>query len=313
MKTLLIIALSCSLLLEARARPRDITPVHLVADIPYKQTADGDLKLDLYYPEKKLRESYPVVIYTHGGGWVTGDKAKAGVARIGTCVHALTERGIAVAAVQYRLYRQGGNITIRDCVTDSKDALRYLVKHAAKLHLDPSRVGSFGDSAGGQIAQMLLLSSPQSLPGEPSLADADYTMRGGVSWYGPCDFEDPQLFNPDGRPNFRDRFGARILPPDHDPKDKLELYREVSPVNYLASDSPPLLMLQGNMDTTIPVHHARHMQARAKELGAPVEIVIVKNAGHNWRTGGDGRGELEPSQDEIIKRSAEFLARHLTK
>ena len=313
MKTLLLITLSCSFLLQASARPGRIAPIHRKADITYKQTEDGDLKLDLYYPEQELQGPYPMVIYTHGGGWATGSKSAAGPAnaKMGQCVRQLTEQGIAVAAVQYRLYQKGGYITIRDCVTDSKDALRYLVEHATDLHLDPQRVGTFGDSAGGQIAQMLLLSTPESLPGDPLLVDADYSMRAGVSWYGPCDFENSELFNHDGRPNFSDRFGARLLSPDHDPDDRQELYREMSPVNYLSQHSAPLLMIQGDMDTTIPVHHARHMQARAKQLDAAVEIMIVKNAGHNWRKGGDGTQEIEPSAEEIIARSVDFLVRHL--
>ena len=69
----------------------------------------------------------------------------------------------------------------------------------------------FGDSAGGHIAQMLLLSSPESLPGDPARAEVPYRMVAGVSWYGPCDFEKTDLFNHDDRPDFRDRFGPRIL------------------------------------------------------------------------------------------------------
>ena len=143
-----------------------------------------------------------------------------------------------------------------------------------------------GDSAGGHIAQMLLLSSPESLPGDPTLAEVTYRMVAGVSWYGPCDFEKTDLFNHDDRPDFRDRFGPRILGSDSGPQDKLTRYREMSPINYLTPTSPPLLMIQGDKDTTIPVKHAYYMQERAKAVQAPVEILIVKNSGHNWRSVG---------------------------
>ena len=42
-------------------------------------------------------------------------------------------------------------------------------------------------------------------------------------------------------------------------------------------------MIQGDKDTEIPVHHAYYIKERAEELGAPVDILIVKNAGHNFR------------------------------
>ena len=126
----------------------------------------------------------------------------------------------------------------------------------------------------------------------------------GVSWYGPCDFEQTDLFNHDDRPNFRDRFGPRIAPRGTKGAKKLELYREMSPVNYLTKDSPPLLMIQGDKDTTIPVKHAYRMQKQAEKIGAAVETVIVKNAGHNWR-GVDAA--INPSRKSIIDRTVKFF------
>lgn len=181
---------------------------------------------------------------------MTGDKTLEGFLLRG--VKKLNAQGFCVASVDYRLCKKTGETKIRDCVTDSKDALRFLAKNAKQFSLDADRVFTFGDSAGGHLAQMVLLSPPESFPGDSALADAKYHLVAGVSWYGPCDFEKTELFNPGDRANFRDRFGRRILQNDADPQTKVAAYREVSPVNYLKPDSPPLLMVQGDMDTTIP-------------------------------------------------------------
>ena len=116
------------------------------------------------------------------------------------------------------------------------------------------------------------------------------------------------LFNHDDRPDFRDRFSARILKPDTAPEGKLKLYREMSPVNYLTKDSPPLLMIQGDKDTTIPVKHAYYMQESAKAIEAPVEVLIVKNAGHNWRS---VDADIIPSRQVIVERTVQFFVDHL--
>ncbi|MBT3194097.1 MAG: alpha/beta hydrolase [Verrucomicrobia bacterium] len=283
-------------------------PINLKPDIVYKMTPQGELCLDLYYPETELSGNYPVVIYTHGGGWAAGSKKGAGGrAPIGRVVRSLTEEGFCVAAVGYRLCKADSGITIRDCVTDAKDAIRYLSKNSEELFVDADRVFTFGDSAGGQMAQMLLLASPECFPGAEELAGNGYTMVAGVSWYGPCDFEKIELFSHEGNPRVRDRFGGRIVGQNTAPADKLRLYREVSPVNYLTKDSPPLLMIQADKDTTIPVHHAHYMKERAEAIGAPVDIMIVKNAGHNWRKA-DGVTPVEPSHNEIIERTVDFLA-----
>lgn len=294
--------LSCATLL---AEPSAAESPAVKRDVCYKSTPEGDLHLDLYYPPGEPRGKLPLVVYTHGGGWVTGSKRSAQLGAMGKAVNGLLARGFCVASVDYRLYVEGGSVSIRDCVTDCKDAARYLAKHAEALHVDAERMFAFGDSAGGQLAQMLLLSPANDFPGAPELAGTPFTMRAGVSWYGPCDFEKTELFQYDDTPLTSNRFEARIAKRGADPEDKLRRFREVGPVNYLRAESRPLLMIQGDQDTTIPVHHARHMKERADLIGAPVEVLIVKNAGHNWRR---VDADIEPSVDGIVEKTVAFLA-----
>ena len=154
---------------------------------------------------------------------------------------------------------------------------------------------------------MLLLSSSDSLLGDKDLAKYSYNMVAGVSWYGPCDFEDMSLFNHDDRPNFKDRFRQRIFLKNTKKEDVLALYREMSPINYLTKDSAPLLMLQGDSDHTIPVKHAYYMEEINKKIKAPVTIIIVKNSGHNWRKVGE---DISPTRDEIVQATIDFFVSH---
>lgn len=278
-------------------------------NIVYKIVGKRDLLLDLYYPTNKTKETpHPVIIYTHGGGWAAGSKQGIANGSFKVVFQELLEHGFAVASVNYRLCRPDSGVTMRDCVIDSKDAVRYLSKNSNTLKLDPDRFFVMGDSAGGQIAQMLLLSSPETLSGDKELAGVSYKMVAGVSWYGPCDFEKMDLFNHDNRADFRDRFVRRILGPDPDSVSRLDRYREVSPVNYLSKDSPPLLMIQGDKDTTIPVKHAYYVKQQADAVEAPVEIMIIQNAGHNWRK---VDADIDPSREAIIERTVKFFVDYL--
>lgn len=273
-------------------------------NILYKRTTEEDLYLDLYYPEERGASKLPVVVYLHGGGWATGSKQHIAVGAFSDVYLKLLESGFAVAAVNYRLCKAGGSVAVRDCVTDVKDGVRYLSQHSGALGLDLERCVVHGDSAGGHLAQMLLLSPGSDLPGDPALVEFRYRMIAGVSWYGPCDFQQIELFDSGGGGAVRDRFGGRIVKPGTDPKDAPRLYREISPVTYLSADSPPLLMIQGDKDTAIPAKHAFHMREKAAGGRAPVEIMIVKNAGHNWREVG---GAIEPGIDEIVARTVQFM------
>lgn len=277
-------------------------------DVVYKTTEQGPLKLDLHYPAApKAGARCPLVLFTHGGGWVTGNKTiERGVRLMG--LKTLNAQGFCVASVDYRLCTNGSSITVRNCVTDAKDALRFLAKNAAQFSLDAERVFTLGDSAGGHLAQMLLLSPPESFPGDPTLADARYRLIAGVSWYGPCDFEKIELFTPPGGKGVGDRFATRIIKAGADETMKLAAYREVSPVTYLSSTSPPLLMMQGDKDPTIPVHHAHYMKERGDAAKAPVQVYIVENSGHNWRELG---GALRPSLEDVMTKTAAFMKQQL--
>ncbi len=278
-------------------------------DLVYKTVGKKELLLDLYYPNQPDASSpFPLIVYTHGGGWAAGSKQGAANGSFKVVFQQLLDHGFAVASVNYRLCKPNTGVMMRDCVIDSKDAVRYLAKHSETLRLDATKFFVMGDSAGGQIAQMLLLTSPETLPGDKELAATPYTMLAGVSWYGPSDFEKTELFNHDDRADFRDRFGPRILGSNSSPANKLELYREMSPVNYLRADSRPLLMIQGDKDTTIPVKHAHHMKQKADTTKAPVEVMIIRNAGHNWR---QVDAEIDPSRDAIVDRTVQFFLDHL--
>lgn len=276
-------------------------------DVVYKKVGRRDLQLDLYYPQKRASEKVPVVVYTHGGGWAAGSRSGVTKSLFEPLVRQLLDAGFAFATVDYRLYNKSGRIAMRDCVIDAKDAVRYLSLNADTLGLDTDEFFVFGDSAGAHIAQMLLLSPSEALAGDADLAAVDYQIQAGVSWYGPCDFQDMNLFNYDDRPDFKDRFGPRITPQPVSAKEKAVRYREMSPITYLTADSAPLFMIQGDKDTTIPVKHAYHMQERAEALGAPVDFLIVKNAGHNWRR---VQADIQPDKATITDQTVDFFVKH---
>ncbi|MDF1755892.1 MAG: alpha/beta hydrolase [Verrucomicrobiales bacterium] len=311
-KLLSIIALICCVSSLDAQQKKERKPLETGAErklgVVYKTVGKRKLEFDLYYPVAGSAMPCPVIVYTHGGGWAAGSRFGAANGSFGAIFKELVKQGFAVVSVDYRLFSKGGSVRMRDCVIDCKDAVRYLVKNSSELKIDPEKLFVFGDSAGGQLAQMLLLSPSDSLIGDEALSDVRFQPVAGLSWYGPCDFVKEDLFNHDDREGFRDRFGPRIIDAGVSTEEKLRLYREMSPITYLKKDSPPLLMIQGDKDTTIPVKHAHYLKAKAEEIGAPVEVVIVHNAGHNWRKVGT---EIEPSRKEITEMTVNFFVDQL--
>jgi fermentation-respiration switch protein FrsA (DUF1100 family) len=65
------------------------------------------------------------------------------------------------------------------------------------------------------------------------------------------------------------------------PKDWLDSFRRVSPVNCVSRISPrPLLLVHGSQDEVVAVSHVRKLFAQS---GEPKQLVIIDGAGHRLR------------------------------
>lgn len=276
-------------------------------NIKYKTTEAEDLYLDIYYPTQNTgTKKLPVVFYTHGGGWFNGSKENIVRKPVALPFYKFLDQGFAVVSINYRLTRRK-SVLMRDCVIDAMDALRFLSKNSNLLALDTNKVYAIGDSAGGHIAQMITLANPDKFVGDKKLCGNSYEVIAGISWYGPSDFTIKKLFETTDKTKNPDRFSSRITKKEKNTKKIATMYKEMSPIFYLTKNSPPLFMMAADNDTTIPVGHAHHIKNKADEIGANVEIFIVKNAGHNWRKVG---GDIDPILEVITQKTVDFFLKY---
>lgn len=110
--------------------------------------SQGRLPARLYHPGPG--RDLPLVVFFHGGGWVTGSVATADPG----CRALALACGVAVLSVAYRLAPEtpapGPGL---DCLA----AYRWALSHAPELGVDRARVLVMGDSAGGTLAAGLCL------------------------------------------------------------------------------------------------------------------------------------------------------------
>jgi len=282
-------------------------------NIVYKRAGNEVLLLDIYAPRKAAKGKAPVFYYTHGGGWTGGSKELSYETR--PLFEQLTKEGFVCVSVMYRLVKMwdpNDDVLMRDGLVDCRDGLRFLKKHEKELGLDMNRVVVFGSSAGGHIAQLLTFSSADAFPGESSLLSDKVTPAAGVSWFGPSDFRDTDLFVSDGlKDQFApDHWANRITKADSFNYETADaetqrMIEELSPVWWLNKDSAPLLHMQGDQDTVISPRHAQHLKEQAAQKGADVEILMVKGAGHGWWNKG-----IEPDRDTLNHLTVEYVIKH---
>lgn len=97
----------------------------------------------------------PCVILVHGGGWGGGDmgdaermRSKNSYGHAGELIETGLDAGFVMVNLNYHLMPKGIFPAVYD---DFRDALRFLRMHADRFHIDPTRIGATGFSAGGWL------------------------------------------------------------------------------------------------------------------------------------------------------------------
>jgi acetyl esterase/lipase len=183
-------------------------PVGSVRDLTVRGGA-GVLRARHYAPE--AGQGRPLVLFLHGGGWVTGDLDSHDLPCRLLCKHA----DVHVVAVDYRLAPES---PFPAAVEDAVAAYGWALDHAEELGADASRIGVAGDSAGGNLAavvsqqavdagiqrpaaQLLIypgVDASQARPSKSLFGEGFLLTRAAMDWYvetyaGGTDRHDPRL------------------------------------------------------------------------------------------------------------------------
>jgi acetyl esterase/lipase len=266
------------------------TPIQV--DLPYCTTVDGvELTMDLYQPRKAIGDA-PAVVYIHGGGWTSGDKSD-GVGLI--FKQELTRRGYIYAAINYRL---APKYTFPAQIEDVKCAIRHLRAEADRYGLDPLRIGVIGGSAGGHLAALLGTSDAQAGWDVGEYTEQSSRVQAVIDLYGPTDLKAMLAAA-------SLRYATQVFGASDNQDEVLDTY---SPVTYVSPDDPPFLIMHGDQDQVVPLEQSQILYERLKSDGVPVELVIVKNAGHSFEP---AEGQIEPNFPELFMLVGDFFDQYL--
>ena len=241
--------------------------------------ADPRQHLDVYRPDAP-QPGHPAVVFFYGGSWDAGSRADYRFVAA-----TLARRGLLVFVPDYRLYPQIGYPDfLRDCAA----ATVWAQAHAAEYGGRPDDLFLMGHSAGAYNAAMLAL-DPRWLReagGDPKI------LRGMIGLAGPYDFL------PMTGKTVRAVFGADNANP------------ATQPIAHVDGRNPPLLLLQGQADTTVYPKNTINLAAAIRAKGGPVEDHLYPNVAHIGIV--ISIAPLFQGKDPALTDTLAFIARHKT-
>lgn len=225
-------------------------------DIPYTERAGQPLALDLYLPDDAPPSG--LMLFAHGGGFMKGDRTGPPAEKL---AGKLTDLGVAMASVSYRLNTEDTNLPVpirrqvyanrrrakdngiilqhnlmgprfETARQDVGAAFQFLQSDRCPSNFSKLHMGLIGISAGGMVGLSLAFPS-DNLP----------------------DFEKPACVI---------TLGAALQHPW-----------------ALTKNAPPCLMLHSSEDRIVPTQNCELLAPLIAQTKAPIDIQICAKKGHN--------------------------------
>ncbi len=231
---------------------------------------------------------HPGVLLIHGGGFSGGKRDGMIPMAI-----ALAKRGYVAASTSYRLTPK---FQFPAQVHDVKAAVRFLRANAAKLSLDPDRIGAIGVSAGGTLSLFLgVTNGVARFEGPPMHAGFSSDVQCVVNLYGRSDMTTAY----GGSRNAGD-----ALPPliGGDLPYLRKQHLEASPLWWVSPAAAPTISIHGTLDLNVPYAQSVTLHGRLIGAGVEARLETIEGAGHGFKGAG---------QEQADRAMHAFLDRHL--
>ncbi len=246
--------------------------LNIIDSVTYRTIDNQELKLNIYYPKREGK--FPLMIFIHGGGWISGSKDMK--SEITICM-VLANLGYTVFNIDYRLTplepfepwkeHPHNHPSIREMVSDVRAAILFAKKNADKYQGDPNSLFLFGRSAGAHLSLLTAFScKEQFFEKEGILCDYEEAKVTGIIAFYPITNLD-ELYRLLGPTHFTKL--ALVRGTGGTLEEKEYLYQLFSPINYVTEETaqniPPIFISAGKRDKIVNVKQSEELYEKLKE------------------------------------------------
>jgi acetyl esterase/lipase len=267
-----------------------------VSEVEFRRTSAGRMLMARIY-QPTGTGPFPTLLDLHGGAWNSKDRrAEEPMDR------ALAASGVLVVAIDMTLAPEA---PYPACVQDANYGVRWLKSKAASWNGDASKIGVYGSSSGGHVAELLGMRPRDPrynaipLPGMPK-ADATVAY---IATRSPISntfarFQNAEEKKRDGMvKNNKTFFNPWDTIHESNPQEILERHEQVPLV--------PLLIMQGALDDNVLPAAQEKFAATYKAAGGQCEFHVFDGSEHEW-VATEG-----PQTDRARAMVKAFIARQL--
>ncbi|HEU5274544.1 MAG TPA: alpha/beta hydrolase [Xanthobacteraceae bacterium] len=267
-----------------------------VSEVEFRRNAAGRMLMARIY-KPKGPGPFPTVLDLHGGAWNRKDrKAEEPMDR------ALAASGLLVVAVDMTLAPEA---PYPACVQDANYAVRWLKTKAATWNGDVAKLGIYGSSSGGHVAELLGLRPRDPRYNAIPLTEAP-NVDATVAWVATRS----PISNTFARfQNAENRHNANMVKNNTTFFKPWETIHESNPQEILEREEKvtlvPLLVMQGALDDNVLPEAQEKFVKTYKAAGGDVEYHLFENSVHEWVA------EPGPQTDKARDTVKAFVAKQL--
>jgi acetyl esterase/lipase len=275
--------LTTSLLSMALATPSQAAdepcPCKVIDDVVFGHKDGLALTLDVVTPEQNAKGLG--IILVASGGWHS-DKSDIPARNIKRMNEEHWIQGLLKGGYTLFVTRHGSGPRYRvpEMVEDIRRAVRFVRLHAKEYGVDPDELGITSGSSGGHLSLMVGLTGDDgSADSEDPVERISSRVQAIVSWFPPTDLV-----------NWRKPGGYTMIMKAQ-PKMFEEMFGEVtdietqlksvSPIEFVTTDDPPLLLLHGDLDFVVPLQQSEVLRDKYEATKLPVKLIVHRKGVHS--------------------------------
>ena len=260
------------------------------AEVIYGRKDGMALTMTMLSP--KQHSNGKAIISVLSGNWVSSERMREGFPER---TQMYIDRGYTVFGVMVSCQPR---YAIPDEIIDLKRAVRFIRYNAKEYGIDPDKIGITGSSSGGHLSLMIATADETVTPKSTDPVDkVSSRVQAAAVFYPPTDFINY------GGPNTSETINQAALVftgvaaafdfkfwndttktyvTITDTKKRLAIAKEVSPINAVTPDDPPVLIIHGDKDVLVPKQQSESIIAKFKEAKVPCNLIIKEGGAHGW-------------------------------